>query len=377
MEPDNQSRNRDSSVFYIIAAIIVLAFVFVFGAIMPGPEFSRSTELVWESYPIPHHQVVTGSSGLAVVNPTGGTTPEQTTAVNNANRGGNIEWFVSIAWNDLWQLNQGSPGPTSYDDLLSTGTLAIILTNPYTDDDIVSTPDYSPGNFYISFPTIADPVYEFRQYVAPDHWAWDEQLFASGEIKPLSTHDPVEYTMDGHTLSTKISYEDMIDSLDQVESPAAMRERYYIPADDNARVKMLIVADYMQEVLGISYEISLNDNPASLDEIISVIGRKNPVAWTNPYTGEPIQEVPWVNVYQVTTDDQQSGHVQDASPWPQSGINNKDELVGNYSFVYDQPRHSPYYPREQGFRVACVQFYFRLPNGDVAAYQATGEWIRP
>jgi hypothetical protein len=293
--------------------------------------------------------------------------PENPNALPNWLQSGLPAFFIQLASQTLWNLKNGQPGPSSFESLIGTGTLAVIPFNPYTGEDVISTPDYSPGNFFLSFPTVDDPVVKFWTYLGDDSENYDPDLYTSGEIRPMGNGSD-EYYTDGRTIFLNtIVTEEYIDSLDDIVDPSSFRESLNFPVDDDARVAIYTVARFTESLF---YFIGNRpaDFPNSLDGMIAIVGRKNPISWTNPYTNEPMEEVPWIQVPFYNCGDQGLGKIPDASPWPQEGID-KDALAGNYSFIAGS---SPYNPNEPGERTACAQFYFYLPNGDIAAYHVVG-----
>ncbi len=245
-----------------------------------------------------------------------------------------------------WELMVGGDGPENYESLLEEGILPIIFTNRYTGADIRNTSRYSPGDIYLHFPTKDNPVFSFWDHYGEKDYAYDPSLALQGEKHPLQGMD--EYTTDGRTLylDVEVSPEEMA----LTSSASGCRERYGIPPDDEARARVLLVFDAMDKIMR-SAGSWIDDVPSSLDGYLELVGRRNPVAWTNPYTGEPMHEVPWANVPQC----QHTGSPFN-EPIPELGNNkNLSSLAGNYSFAIGPERD-------------YAQFYFKQPDGSIGAY---------
>jgi hypothetical protein len=140
------------------------------------------------------------------------------------------------------------------------------------------------------------------------------------------------------------------------------REFQNIPVDDDARAKIYVVYRCINEIMLQMGQTLDTAQYQTLDDYIAYCGRKNPAAWVNPYTGDAMKEVPWTTVptyyYENPWGDllQMVGLVFHPD-FPM------DELPGNYSFTIDpgsSSRAPSYY----------AQFYFKMPDGSVAAYIA-------
>jgi len=264
-----------------------------------------------------------------------------------------------------WSLLEGSEIPPDYHSLLESGALPIIPVNPYTGEDIRITRDYSPGDIYLSFPSTEDPAYRLWWHLGEFDRDYNPELASRGEIVP---HEYIpEFRTDGRTLylEYELSPEEM-EGMHTAMGLAERREMLNFPGDDEGRIIIYQVCQAVQHLL-IDAGNSLPPNSASIDDIIATVGRKNPVSWTNPYTGEPMRNVPWVRLPFYSD----NASVPQLSPSPQDKID-KEALAGNYSFVTG--RHPNY--DEQYDRTAIIQFYFYLPSGEVASYLATGPPVR-
>jgi len=255
---------------------------------------------------------------------------------------------VQKASSFYWELMVDGEGPDSYESLLEKGTLPIIFANRYTGEDIKITADYSPGDMYLNFPTAEDPVYRFMDHYGDKDLAYDPSVAVPGEKHPLQGMD--DYSTDGRILylDVEVSPEEMAIT----SSTSACRARYDIPAEDEARARVLVVFDAMDEIMRSAADW-ITEPPVTIDGYIDLAGRRNPVAWVNPYTGQPMQEVGWVNVPCY-----QQGALY-AGPVPDFGGSVEDieasALAGNYSYAFDTEKD-------------YAQFYFEQPDGSTGAY---------
>jgi hypothetical protein len=281
-----------------------------------------------------------------------------------------IHSLIASASSDPWCLIVGGPQPTGYQQLVDSGALPIILANRYTGDDIVSTKDYSPGDFYIEFPTAESPVSRFWTHLGEQDWEYDaalaKELAATDERRPLSNHPPrpegadiPSETTNGRTIFEEMSYDQSQIAMGFSCDRAYTRQYFEMPSDDDARARIIVVARAMQEVMRIWEPIPIPLN--SVDGFVNYVGRKNPVAWTNPYTGEPMREVPWNKVAYY---EPYPNSKVPFSPTDQAPHGGNSPLAGNYSFT-NAP--CPSFPDNDKNNV-YAQFYFYLPNGTIAAY---------
>ncbi len=262
-----------------------------------------------------------------------------------------------------WNLNSAAPGPSSYESLIETGTLPLIFTNPYTGEDAVNTSDYSPGDFYLSFPTDSDAITHFWLHSGDRDLEYDPTTDGPGELRQL------EYNSRALTDGRTIFIEREIDPNEYMASNTqAEREELGIPSGDDARTRMFLIYHALWFIM-IECDSWIEDVPDSLDGFISLVGRKNPTAWINPYTGEPMEEVEWVNVpnYHVTGNPTDIfgrfySNQQGIEPGPDFDYAN---LAGNYAFIKTRQSIGDY-----DFDMRFAQFYFYLPDGTVAAYLA-------
>ena len=250
-----------------------------------------------------------------------------------------------------------------YEFLIDTGALPIILANRYTGEDLINTPEYNPGDIYWHVDRedgsffLYEYLGELDKKFQPDAVPYGERWIVDG------TDDRTE--TDGKTLYTVFEgpYEpDFISEMDFVD-PGGFREKFRMPAGDVERTRMFLLHKTMRVCMLNAGRI-LTSVPENIDGYISLMGRMNPVAWTNPYTNQPMKEVPWVNTpaYNMTLkcgEDSQCNSVVGAGAIPES------ELIGNYSYAI--------IPSDIADEMeACLQFYFKMPDGSVASYFSIG-----
>lgn len=254
-----------------------------------------------------------------------------------------------------WELLVSNKAPETYDDLLETGALPFILANRYTGNDIKITSTYSPGDIFLLFPSKVQPEFHFWQYYGEKDLGYNPSVGSDGKRHPLIGNP--EYTTDGQTLYNDVAVNpaDLITSI-----PDGGRERYGIPVNDEARSRIFVVYDATQTLIGNAYEMGIKA-PLDLDSFIAIYGRRNPVSWTNPYTGEPMKQVPWVKV--ATYRDRNPEGI----PMPDFSTSNyaNADLAGNYSYAVGNAMVEEYDLK------AYMQFYFKLPDGSIAAYLAS------
>jgi hypothetical protein len=243
--------------------------------------------------------------------------------------------------------------PTTYDDLLSSGKLPVIFKNRYTNEPIKNTEEYSRGDIYYSA-DLKKGVILFLQ-----HMGEKDQIYkpgaTSGAFWPY-VGGMEEMTTNGRT----VKYEKPFDPAMPKISPEQVRTLKGIPADDIERAKIYIVAswvgNYVQRLSAYAKEI-----PSSLDGYIEMIGWKNPVAWTNPYTGQPMKLVDYYDV-----------QIYDAAamgrkiPGDYAGPKPPDDVIGNFAYkpIMKLNHTDP--------QIVHILFYFREADGSISAYRAIG-----
>jgi len=278
---------------------------------------------------------------------------------------GCIETIVFHIAPSCWRYVMGSHNPPDYDSLISSGTLVFIPANPYTGEDLKNTEEYSPGDIHLTFPTVSDPVYLMGTHLGEDDWRYDPDISEPGEFVVAEEFGDGTYITDGRTYiyRNELPVEDLNVFFEDYD-PDFEREYHGFPLDDDARVRMFSIC-WQVEVLFHFFHNELDNVPETFDGWVDLLGRKNPISWTNPYTGEPMTEVPWVNVSNYCEGNQRTGQVPDTSPWQGDDPPNAADLVGNYSYVDGD---NPYFPSRTHPVRACAQFYFYLPDGKIAAY---------
>jgi len=258
--------------------------------------------------------------------------------------------FLTSAWNENLELKGGS-FPQTYDDLISTGLMPIILKNRYTGEAIKSVPDYSPGDFYFS----ADPatgLLVYAVYYGNQDQIYDPDL-TDGKFDVFAGN-PRHATTDGKTVRTEIDFSP------EAMNPSYGREWRNIPVGDDARTAIYVVYQSIRPLMYQACDV-LEYLPSSLDDYIALVGEKNPAAWTNPYTGGPMTEVGWYDVRNYYNWDPLQEPLL-----PENGEDIPDSIAGNYSFSI-QPS-----PKIDGEYRAYAKFYFREPDGSISAYLAFG-----
>jgi hypothetical protein len=341
----NEGLKGEKAMKNVISAIISFSFI-LFGCMKTRQEISNTPKLEDNEIPIEEvHQLASYSTLTEEPQNPNGDLAFTYLAINTRE-------LILLAEIPNWGLIVGGDAPTSYESLLEKGALSVIFKNRYTGEDIRITDEYSPGDFNVHYPTPDDPAYNFWTYYGEEDYSYDPSVALPGERHHVAGVGGPDYTTDGrtgyidHVVSNMAAY-----TSGPVDSN---REIYNIPPDDEARARMMILSVAVHTIMryGTSW---LESVPDSVDGYIELVGRKNPVAWVNPYTGQDISEVPWVEVPLF----------QEATPVnePSLGFAQSDDttgLAGNYSFA-------------MGIEKNYAQFYFLMADGSVGAYIAFAE----
>jgi len=249
-----------------------------------------------------------------------------------------------------------------YEFLLETGANPIIMANRYSGEDMKNTSLYNPGDIYWEV-SKEDGSFYFYEYMGDKDIKYQPDAVPEGQRKLVDGSGGRTET-DGMTLYTVVEGPfdpAFISQMDYVD-PSGFREKYGIPADDEARTRIFLIHRTMRECMLNAGRI-LNSTPSNLEDYIDLMGRPNPVAWTNPYTNLPMNKVPWVNVPAYNMNLPCGVESQYHSIESEGLIS--DQLIGNYSFTL-----TPSDIAEE--MEACLQFYFRLPDGSIASYFSIG-----
>jgi len=302
-------------------------------------------------------------SQAPISRPVAGSQPEEGVWLDNPGgswwyeaRGLFIEGAIVSAFNTNRDL-KGCAFPATYDELLSYGLLPIIFHNRYTGEPIKSTREYSPGDIYYELNTQTG-LYRFWRHQGPLDMCYNPDATGGKELPYAAS--PRDTVTDGKTIKVEMALGPEAVAGDV---PAAyFRESYNIPPDDDARVDIYIVYRWVNDIM---YRLGefVDQVPASLDGYIEMLGERNPVAWTNPYTGEPMKAVGWYDVPLFFLWDPVSEVIPDidssAGPPPEG-------VAGNYSYMVAPS------PVVEGEMRSYAKFYFKQPDGSIAAYLAIG-----
>ena len=303
--------------------------------------------------------------GLKVV-----TTEEDTSSgvmPNNPNglrwyewQSGYVHWIAGMAMFTNRNL-MGCDFPMDYDELLSSGLLPVIFHNRYTGEPIKSTEEYAPGDIFYGV-DLSTSTLTFSIHRGPLDEVFDPES-TGGEWLPYrgSLRDSVT---DGKTVKMEMVLDPT--AFNNSVPASEFREYFRFPLDDDARVRISIVYQFINDLM---YQLGgfVDQVPGSLDDYIAMVGEKNPVAWINPYTGEPMRQVEWFSVplYYGVTNDPVYDPMPDITPDPTAPPPPED-IAGNYAYKVGS---SPIADTE--FR-PYAQFYFKQPDGSIAAYLAIG-----
>lgn len=281
-------------------------------------------------------------------------------------KSGFIELYVNMAAYTGWGLIIGEGLPDSYDTLIESGVLPIILANRYTGNDIRSTTEYNPGDFFVRFPASSDLTVETRFYFGDKDYFYSSSTYQSNQI--LQVEGFGNNTTDGRTLFTlnEITESDFKSWNDpHIEDS---RQLFQIPPDDEARSRIYFIYRCYNEILQhAGYpDTGITTMPDSFDGYIALIGRKNPKSWINPYTGDSMKEVPWTDVSVFYLQGESQNNPLNQFGEFTTNEQSDTELAGNYSFKIGKG------PLDK--LNAYAQFYFYLPDGSIAAYICFGDY---
>ncbi len=288
--------------------------------------------------------------------------PDESVTLHNPNyevaicqKAGLFEELLMYAENE-GRLLLGGGLPLTYDALLNEGSLIVIPANRYTGSDMANIKNYSLGDFWYDFDA-NENVRCFFMHNGDKDIAYDPDAVEAGKTKYYAGQSDVK--TDGKT----IMQETYMEAQWFAETdPSTYRQS--LPVDDEACARMYLLYHGVNKIM-LSAGWTLDSPFQTLDEYISFIGRKNPVAWTNPYTGDPTAQREWylpslvVNVLGPAEPSQ-----SDATGYPENGPVDVSTLPGNYAYtVVDTP---------SGAKQAHVLFFFKTPDGGVGAFRAVG-----
>jgi len=227
--------------------------------------------------------------------------------------------------------------PTSnYNSWIEQGALAIIPRNPYTDEDIKTSLEYSPGDLLIAcnrqgfillfHSGISDVGYE------PDkdnHDVLFYPIFCSMNDNGLT---------DGRTVFEFYKYND--GKFDQISSDwSRIREQFYGSFHPIEYTKIYWLHFQVRKFMT-AYAQLFENVPDTFDGYINLFGRKNPNAWINPYSGAPMNQVGFPDCVYGPTPDMKNP----TPPVPISMIEKGHDIyeyAGNYSYaVFEDEKSS-------------------------------------
>jgi len=234
--------------------------------------------------------------------------------------------------------------PITGPSMIEDGVLIIEPTNPFTNNKMVFSKEYSPGEIYFYCGELLPGEPMQAWHYDPSEPKYDDQLAASGEWISPKAESP-EYKFNGHTekISPDIPPEGM-----PYEVPYYMdfREQCGYADTPDAALKVIMVADQLDALM--KCYSSFNDEvPDSLDAYIEWLGLKNPKAWTNPYTGGEMHQVPLVKTNTFSEN-------RDIPLLPEPEATN--EYAGNYAY-------DTYARSSDGMIISIARFYFLDSEG--------------
>ena len=249
--------------------------------------------------------------------------------------------------------------PLNYETLISSGAIPVIPANRYTGKDVVNTPDYSPGDIYFELDA-ENEISHYYRYMGPLDLAYKPDAVPAGERRHWSGEPEAETDGKALYIDAKINLEWF--QIDQ----AAHRRLRGIPEGDMARSRMYVLNEAMTCIVRAA-GMHFDEPPETLDGYIDFVGRRNPIAWINPYTGEEMKSVPWIMPHKMFAAGSEYNE-----PMPESlGAGENDELsienlVGNYAYKVIPSESMP------EAKEAHILFYYYLPNKKLGAYYCVG-----
>jgi len=272
----------------------------------------------------------------------------------------NLQWVLGAAMFTNRDL-VGCDFPLEYGGLLSSGLLPVIFHNRYTGEPIKSIEDYTPGDIYYDVDLSTSTII-FCRYQGTQDQVFAPEITEGEWLSYLGS--PMDSITDGKTIRTETVLDPT--AFNNNVPASDFREYFKFPQNDDARIKVFIVYNFTNDLM---YQLGefVDQVPGSVDDYISMIGEKNLISWTNPYTGEPMEQVEWYNVPLYFGNDPVVDPIPDITPDP-NGVSSPipEDIIGNYAYTFG------YSPVVENELRAYAQFYFRQPDGSIAAYIAIG-----
>jgi hypothetical protein len=291
-----------------------------------------------------------GCSGRA--NGTAGT-PDDTSGSNGLSGTGNnfepsgvqeksirvnqIVELVSKAGTFYYFFPQESPSYT-IPKLIDTGFVAIKPLNPFTGNPMVFSEEYIPGEICVFVGDRTKAEGYFIRHYDPSEPEYDPILVEKGEWIHKEGMAENEY-FNGRTFKRVPP--------GPSEPPAdylTTRDNWGIINHTDDQIKVESLASQMLSIIG-KYSLYYEEVPGDFEVYIDWLGDKNPTAWVNPYTGEPVKQVPMVA---CATSPEDPDAPLDEIPEDISSF------IGNYAYeVYDNGTYI----------VSLTRFYYLDEDG--------------
>ncbi len=183
-----------------------------------------------------------------------------------------------------YKVTHGFPEHYDYDDLVESGAIILIPRNLYAGEDAAQTETYSQGDLFFEYNTNEGQTFTLHLGKgAPEYWP---EKFAQGETI-RETHRGKEKIYDGRSKSTYLrppTPEEIIQAREDID------ETSFWMTHPEAN-QMNNMHSQIQNFLA-SHSFYYDTPPDNFDDLIERFGRKNPKAWQNPYTGNPMEELP-------------------------------------------------------------------------------------
>lgn len=264
-----------------------------------------------------------------------------------------MKMMIFFAENDGRSL-LGGVLPVSYEKFIEEGSLVLIPHNRYSEGPVLNVIEHRPGDIFLEY----DFEKGTRSFALHNG---EKDLLFKPEVCSDSALRRLNNSSDTYSDGKSIFYiSDVEEQWFSENNREIARESYGIPGDDEARVRVYLLYHVMKDIMqrsGWLFEVP----PDDFNYYVEFVGEKNPSAWINLYDGGESREVIF---YYPEIVFNASGE-QDGKLKADFSIIEKidtETLPGNYAYKIIR--------LDDGKEIGVALFYFRLPNGEVSAYQA-------
>lgn len=169
---------------------------------------------------------------------------------------------------------------------IENGYYAIIPRNPYTGEDIKTSLEYSPGDFFFA---MNDKAVVSLQHLGLMDSNFFLELDGYDNLYPIHALGANEnFLTDGRTEYMYYKYcEGMYEQyINELKKQGKRKYGSRYPCEST---QLHWLKRQMFEILS-RYSEEFEDVLPTLEDYLNYFGRKNPAAWINPYTGKPMEQ---------------------------------------------------------------------------------------